>query len=283
MADSGVKLTVRDDMKPRMWVGDLHALGNLVKACRDLEAAEHERLTGMHKSTESDRRKEWARWKGPMKEGIDEAWAGEDASQLAKTLEKSSLKMELKTKGYNQQLEGSPEQVIDEIARPQDVISLQMSLGSSYSLYSSPDGYGFRLTMDKDGAGVNIFGQTTDWIDRVKGKFTYVLTQQRPKFSWIRNYVVTSLLAIIPPVAFYVWAASQPGLNATAKTNIFLFFLVVVTASTFFVHFFLAPRLFPSFELVPLGRRSLGIRSGGAIVGAIVWVVGSIVLPLLIR
>lgn len=271
-ADSAISRKVRDKLKPRMWVGDTNQFLRLIAACEELATSRREDITRAHQKSETARKKDFLEDNEWLpKEQAKAAWEDRNSRDLEDELSGADLKMDVTLKIYDEQLSGSPRDVLAELDRPSQVKAMTLRMGSdSYS--STVSGRtGFRLVADSEGMNVITFGSSRDWLDFASAKLQRIIREQRPWYFWMARLwfqIVVGVLLATGWVLFLIPVGGQ-----------WYFIPVFITS---ILNAILWRRIIPMFELLSPGARARGSRAIGLVVTVGAWVVASVVIPIMI-
>jgi hypothetical protein len=277
MSGSGVSRSFREKLKPSVWVGTTDDLGRLIRACRELETSRRNTLAARHVATEAERKSEkFEYWSHLSLSERKARWKEEDEKQLAKAIAGATLHMEIVSRSYEERLYGDPDAILIELERPKDVKSFEITLGSQGYWSKTSEGTGFRIVTDGDGASVTIFGYDKDWVDLTTSRLKKVLLEQRPWYFWMTRVwfvvLLTSLFAgglislfqlIFGPNGWLITALPLPVIGGLVG--------------------WFGDRLIPKFELFRPDSRARGSREISIVGAAILWIIGTVVLPLILR
>lgn len=273
------------------WVGDTDAFADVIKTCNELAEIAIRDAEAAISSREADEKAEYfadrSYWTDEQNEVSWQQRRANIREQLRTELQPSVSTVQRK---FNQENQGEPNEVLEAVDL-HDLRSLRVEFGGMYSARRS-EGFGLELSFDrKTGCEVRAVAPSADWIMLVQGKLRPALTSSRPWYWWLRSYKIAPWVFLAPvAVTIYevlVWlstgykpsATSSPILTAVVAYG--TFGGMVVLASFLVVGG--VRRLLPAFELLRVGRRSIGAR-GLALVGAIVvWLIGTVVIPIVIR
>jgi hypothetical protein len=263
-----------------VWVGTTDDLARLVRACRELELSRHTALRATHSATEVNRKTEWlGRWSYLSAEEKEEHWAKSNDGHLANEISEATLRMEVVSRSYEERLYGNPDEILLELERPKDVKSFEIVLGTqSYSSHTS-QGTGFRLVADSDGASVTVFGYDKDWVDLTTSRLKKILREQRPWYFWMAKFWFALLLTTVVCIG---WESLFVWIFGGVSSGGWLAFIIPASITAVLSGFFW-DRILPKFELFRPDRRARGSRQIGVTATGALWVVGTIVIPLLMK
>jgi hypothetical protein len=223
-----------------MWVGDSTDLDRLITICRELQATSDENST--HRNS-------------------------------------AELIMEATVKAYGERLEGTPEQVVALLDRPQDVKAIRLTV--RHAIWDTT-GNGFRLVLDKDGATATITGETRDWIDLAKTKLERTLLLQRPWYYWTHTWWF-GIFLLNPILALGTVVIASRGFHIDLAPTVNWILVLIPETIVYSTLYFGWARLLPKFELFRTGERNRGTRTTAVLGGVGAWIIGSIVVPLILR
>lgn len=277
MSGTGVSRSFREKFKPSVWVGTTDDLGRLVSTCRELEASRQQSLRSAHLATEVERKEERLRAWGYLDDDEkEERWKDDNDQLLAQKLSGATLHMEVVSKSYEERIYGDPDQILTELERPKDVKSFEISLGSQGYSSSYSEGTGFRVVADSDGASVTIFGYDKDWVDLTTSRLKKVLLEQRPWYFWMTRFWFAMLLTALLGVGLTSLSELVFGPSG------WVIAVIPLAIASGLVGWF-GDRLIPKFELVRPDSRARGAREIAVASAAIVWIVGTVVIPLILK
>lgn len=186
---------------------------------------------------------------------------------------------------FEQEFSGEPANVLAAMD-PGQVVRLSISVGKMY-VAEHAGGFAMEIKFDRDdGCIVRALGPTGDWIVQVEGKLKHPISTRRPWYWWLRNEWLAGPLFAIPAVVALVAirANAASGENvAPGEWASFVFLFSVLGATVGTIAVALLRKLLPAFELVAPGEKARGGRILGLLGAAILWLTGSVVLPLMLR
>lgn len=267
-----------------MWVGSVDDLKKLIKICRDLEARTHEQIRAALAASEPERREEFQRTHYiPTEADAIAEWETAELKEIDDTIDRIKLTMELTFERYGEKLIGEPEDLVNEINRPRDVQSIALNCGYQPAPYKVPPHSGFRVSIDKYGATATIFGANRESIDIARPKLFDEFRAQRPWYWWMATWWGNVVVAYLPigllvSILFPPFVQQLPPaarLIAWIAFGVFEALLVVWAVRIW-------PRLLPMFELIVAGTNAHGRLALGAIGAGALWIIGSVVVPLML-
>jgi len=183
------------------------------------------------------------------------------------------------SRSYEERVYGDPEKILLELERPKDVKSFEIRLGSQGNSSQTSKGTGFRLVADDDGASVTIFGYEKDWVDLTTSRLKKALLEQRPWYFWMVKFWFAT---VVSSVVCLGWVSLATWLFGGTSNGGWLLFLIPAAITSALLGFFW-DRILPKFELFRPDSRARGSREIGVAASAALWVVGTIVIPIVLR
>lgn len=262
-----------------MWVADTEELKRIVRACRELSATREREIRQKQEDSKVARKKEFLDEYGwGTKAQNEKSWADKNARDLASELHGADLTMELTLKAYGEQMTGEPEKILAELDRPSDVSALTLRIGSEGYSSTESGTTGFRLVADREGMTLVTFGGSKDWLDLASTKLKKLIDDGRPWYFWTAKPWFQLIVAIVVSIG---WAGLFGSFADNAAHGINWTYLAPSAATSLLIPF-IWPRILPKFELLAPGHKSKGGRAIGVFGSVVVWIVGTVVIPIVI-
>ena len=191
------------------------------------------------------------------------------------------LTMTVKQKRWEAVGDGAPEEVIDNLTDPHDIEEMKISLGSAHGLFPNIRHSGFSLVFDNEGVQGEFHSYKTDWVVLAAGLLTEQITRSRPWYWWLRNDGLIFTALFVPVMVFNVSVLLGAYPLSPFETALLLGGISLVAVILFPAIRTGWRKLIPAFELTPDGAQAKGRRFLVAASGLLVWVLGTVALPLL--
>ena len=281
-----VRQTATGRFSVAAWTGDPEALSQVVKLCRGLEVrAKKQQAEQLSETTEwrkTEHAKTYSMLSGPA---LDAHWMEQDAAELTDSRLALTLAMRATEKKWDREYSGDPDDVLREID-VSEVVKISLSLGVEYPTRGS-GGISLQINFDRGyGCQVRTTAPTSEFVVLVDGELRPLLARHRPWYWWLRNGNTALPILAIPIFATALaWLTSTP----TAKpitAELWILIVIALLTSTFGVGLLLTSllrKMLPAFELLPTGRNSHGSKVLGIAFSVILWIVGTVVLPLALK
>ena len=287
MNQPSVERSVREQTKTAMWVGDMDEVRAFIRRLEPLVERSREDLRAHFNKTEIQRKAIFlANRRFSPETDADAEWDSENRRTIDDALERLEYQTTIKMKAYDEELEGDPFELLDEIDRPQEIAEISISQGRQGYSYRLPKHSGFRIVFDKYGANAVIFGIDRAWIDICKPVITRALGANRPRYHWMATWWGSVLVGYFPiMIAAVITVLLLAGSLRESPTLLLLVFVgygIVLIGAMIFVIFGWG-RLLPMFEVTDGKRSATGARALSLFGAGILWILASIVIPLLLN
>lgn len=263
----------------RGWSGEVSDLERIARALDELRDSARANLAHSYRESDGSReetaRKEALRWSDELPKDWAITWKHSNESTLQEFLEEIRVEMAV-TQGYRT-IEGAPETVLPLIDSSEPIGQISFRLTKSYRM-PGPD---LQLVLSIRETRLAVSGANDSWVLSAMAKLKPIVERNRPKYLRVRN--IGYFVALIPAVCVALTIIFNLGPNIDKELRAILTFLLIVAA-------FNAPfaaigpwrRLFPTFELRPPGGRPQGARTASRVVAITVWLLGTIVIPIIL-
>ena len=272
--------TLQQDLKVRMWVGDIDDLRDLLKVARDLETRSHAEVRARMEASEPERRATFIATRYiPAGTDSDEAWKEANKKEVLRALDGINLTMSVTLKAYGEVVAGKPEDVLDKIT-PQDKIkTVSMSLGSQRPMFDTPVHSGFTLGLSEY-PSATVFASDRPALVVAQTELQRLLDQRKPWYWWLRSFWGSMLCVNLPiNVAGAATAVLYAGTN-TDRIAGGIAIVVVFFGISAYLLFSAWDRILSRFEVVGKGSRPRGAAALSVIGAAVLWIAGTIVIPI---
>lgn len=275
---STTKRTARGSVTSPVWSGDLSALRDLVRRVEEVASYARMQMLGSLDSTLETRRAKFLSEHAYIRDDSDRErrWRQKEQEERAEIDRATRVALVARQRRWSLEHSGSPAEVLSEID-PKDVSRVRVTFGQ-FSM-ASVEAYEFALDLDNRGATAEFVGPDTNFVDLAATKLRNELKQARPWFGWVRRGWAVWVLYLPAAIAsLYVWDWARSAGVASAVTLQFLFLAIVGTGT-----YMLARWTVPAFELASITQMANSRRRMKAMTSALVWLVGTVGLPLLLN
>lgn len=260
------------------WTGDRRNIEKLISVCGELvQDARTRALATVDRSDSARDRYLSGNSYLQTKAQKTQAWIKELETRDSSAIDRIELQMKAHHRRFQQEIEGYPSDVLAAI-EPSELVKLSLRMGS---IHSGAE-YGLEVVLDTAyGATVQLSAPESDWVILGVEKLKANLLACRP---WYWRLLNDSVVGTVVASTFFVAVVAPMSFRSDAFTDIILvvFFAMVVAVPVGLGATGLIKRLLPPFELLEQGVRAKGSRVIGAVGAVVLWIAGSIAIPILL-